>query len=239
MAKAKLTKQNVVLERLKVEYVGIDAVLPNTYNPNRQSEHDFTLLCKSIEEDGFTQPIIVLASSKVIVDGEHRWRAAKHLGYTQVPVVFTAMSPEQARIATLRHNRARGSEDLELAAAVLRDLVKLGAAEQAQESLMLDDVEMQRLLDDVALPDEEVTGAEWLPQAEPPQTLQELEEKRTAERAKDERKKFEDNARGTAESDLYRVSLVFAGPEGGLVRAVLGNRPAIVLLELCQARNAA
>lgn len=141
------------LERLTVQYVDVGALVPNDYNPNRQSDHDFELLLRSMREDGFTQPIVALASTKVIVDGEHRWRAGQALGMAQVPVVFVDMTPEQARIATLRHNRARGSEDVELAAAVLRDLAQLGALDYAQEQLMLDDTEMERLLQDIPAPD--------------------------------------------------------------------------------------
>ena len=72
----------------------------------------------------------------------------------EIPVVFVDMSVEQMRIATLRHNKARGSHDIELEAAVLRDLQQLGAIEWAQDSLMLDDVELDRLLNDVAAPNE-------------------------------------------------------------------------------------
>lgn len=121
------------LERLKIEYVSTDMLKPNTYNPNRQSAHDFELLLRSITEDGFTQPIITLPDL-TIVDGEHRWRAARHLELKQVPIVKVDMTPEQMRIATLRHNRARGSEDITLAAEVLRDLRELGALDWATES---------------------------------------------------------------------------------------------------------
>ena len=74
-----------------------------------------------MEEDGFTQPIVAAKSSTPardgsegfkIVDGEHRWRAANTLGFDEVPVAVVPMSEEQAKIATLRHNRARGSEDV-------------------------------------------------------------------------------------------------------------------------------
>ena len=151
--KKEIDKKNVSLKELAIEYVSVDSIKPNNYNPNRQSEHDFELLLKSMEEDGFTQPIIVQQSTKMIVDGEHRWRAATVLGYTEIPVVFVEMTPEQMRIATLRHNRARGSEDLELSVQVLRDLQELGALDWAQDSLMLSDDEINRLLDDIPVPE--------------------------------------------------------------------------------------
>ncbi len=55
-----------------------------------------------------------LNSGFMVVDGEHRWKASATLGYKEVPCVVTYMTDAQMRIATLRHNRARGSEDIEL-----------------------------------------------------------------------------------------------------------------------------
>lgn len=142
-----VAKNFKALERLKVEYVPVDFLKPNAYNPNRQTEQDFDLLIRSMEEDGFTQPILALPSG-IIIDGEHRWRAAMHLGYEKVPVVFSDMGAEQMRIATLRHNRARGTEDIELTSQLLRDLEKLGALDYAKDELLLSDTEVQRLLTD-------------------------------------------------------------------------------------------
>lgn len=162
--------KSIALEKLEVQYVPVGDLRPNDYNPNRQSDHDFELLLRSMREDGFTQPVVALRSTKVIVDGEHRWRAGQALGYDEIPVVFVDMTPEQAKIATLRHNRARGSEDIELAASVLRDLARLGALDQAQESLMLDDEEMERLLEDIPAP-EALAGEDFSQAWEPSPTL--------------------------------------------------------------------
>lgn len=124
---AAVGKKASALERLVVEYVAVDSIKPNSYNPNRQTERDFELLLLSMKEDGFTQPIVCQRESREIVDGEHRWRAGRHLGLEMVPVVFVDMTMEQMRISTLRHNRARGSEDIDLSTKVLQDLRELGA----------------------------------------------------------------------------------------------------------------
>jgi ParB/RepB/Spo0J family partition protein len=153
-------KSAVRLNSLVIEYVPTDSVKPNTYNPNRQDEATLTLLTRSITEDGFTQPVIVHRSSRQIVDGEHRWRVARKLNMTQIPVVFVDMTDEQMRIATLRHNRARGSEDIELSTEVLRDLQKLGAIEWAQDSLMISDSELNELLDEIPVA-EALSGDEF------------------------------------------------------------------------------
>lgn len=154
------------LQVLKIVYVATDSVFPNAYNPNRQSDREFELLLSSMTEDGFTTPVVVQKKTNQIVDGEHRWRAATRLGLTEIPVVFVDMTPEQQRIATLRHNRARGSEDVELTIKILQDLRELGALEQAVTSLHITDRELKVLIDDLPAPEQmagQTFSPSWIP----------------------------------------------------------------------------
>jgi ParB-like chromosome segregation protein Spo0J len=262
--KAEVERRFAKLERLNVIYVPIDSIRYNGYNPNRQSDHDFDLLCKSMEEDGFTQPILVNDGSTApqhlneIVDGEHRHRAARVLGYEEVPIVYVPFTAEQMRISTLRHNRARGSEDMELSAEVLRDLQRLGALDMAQDSLMMDDIEMQHLLDDIgaaeALASEEFSTA-WEPTSAQDTTLdgkmkpehgvrqdsmtpEAADAIRENERRIQEAKTDEERALARRDADLFRITLLFAGEQARIVRAVLGSEAAPALLRLCTAELA-
>lgn len=260
--KKEIEKKNVSLQELAIEYVSIDSIKPNNYNPNRQSEHDFELLVKSMEEDGFTQPIIVQKATKMIVDGEHRWRAATVLGYKEIPVVFVDMTPEQMRIATLRHNRARGSEDLELSVQVLRDLQELGALDWAQDSLMLSDEEVNRLLEDIPVP-EALANDDYSQSWEPSELSDEDNQftnttsrqvdgtthggemitaasTKAVETIKERQaliqiaKNEEEREMARQQTKLYRVSLIFANEEAEIIEKVLGKEPALKLLELCK-----
>ncbi|HLK55515.1 MAG TPA: ParB/RepB/Spo0J family partition protein [Chthonomonadaceae bacterium] len=258
-----IEKKNKVLEKLAIEYVPMESIQPNSYNPNRQSEHDFELLLKSMREDGFTQPIVCQAKTREIVDGEHRWRAAQRLGFTEVPVVFVDMTPEQMRIATLRHNRARGSEDIDLTAQVLRDLQSLGALDWAQDSLMLDDVELNRLIEDFPAP-EALAASEFSSAWEPADRLEgqteatqvregnlpghtivqgmtpaALEARREEEKRLQQARTEEERQMVKKESTLYRLHLVFAGEEAEVVSKVLGETPAETLLALCKRQQEA
>ena len=250
-----VTKKAQQLERLTVEYVPTDSLKPNDYNPNRQGEGDFSLLIRSIEEDGFTQPIVAQASTRVIVDGEHRWRAARQMNMETVPVVFVDMTEEQRRIATLRHNRARGSEDMDAASQVLRDLRELGALDWAADSLNIDDDELQRLIDDVpaaqALAGEDFSQA-WAPARGETQegvaaqlgthsmtasAKEKLAENRFAmAAAPDEatRTKLEHASR----QEVARVVVMYRDSEAEIVRSVLEPKPAERVLELCRLRLA-
>lgn len=281
------------LEKLVIEYVTPDSIKPNPWNPNRQSEHDFELLCRSMEDDGFTQPVVCARLTEadfedmideetgdpipskikecgylevgdiLIVDGEHRWRAGTKLDFSEIPITVTPMRAAQAMIATLRHNRARGSEDIGLAGEVLRDLQALGATDLALDSLMMDEDEFNRLMqiaDETAaevLADEE-HGASWEPDRSVNPDGEDITEAATtgeapsgswtragsaaavaAVRDRETRlaaaKTEEQRAMVRKDSDktFHRVSLIFAGEEGELVNDVLGGAPAQALVQLC------
>ena len=255
--KTNVAKQYKTLETLQITYVSPKDVKPNSYNPNRQSDRDFELLLKSMKEDGFTQPVIVQKSTSEIVDGEHRWRASQALGMEKIPVVYVEMTDEQRRVSTLRHNRARGSEDIQLTAQVMRDLEKLGALDWAQDTLMLSDVEVNRLLEDVPAPEslknEEFSTA-WTPtDADTEQdsveatehkvsggtmmkslSVDALEQQRNLEKKLQEAKTEEERQMARQDSDMYRISLVFSGAEAGVIRSVLGKKPAEKMLDMCK-----
>lgn len=249
---ADLTKHNVALERLEVEYVSPDSIHANDYNPNRMTDHDYELLLLSITEDGFTQPVLV-GTDSAIVDGEHRWRAAQDLGMTELPIVRVPMTAAQARIATLRHNRARGREEIDLAVEVLRDLDRLGALDWAQDSLQMTDDELHRLLSDINAPEmlaAETYSTAWVPDKggslENVSTGVGIQSSTPAAKAlaEDRSKRIEsartEEERQAAQRDraIYRLVLTFADEEAAVVKEVLGDTPAASLLRLCHEEHA-
>lgn len=246
-------KKFASLEELVIEYVKLDSIFPNSYNPNRQSERDFELLKKSIMEDGFTQPIIVQKKSREIVDGEHRWRAMHQLGFTTIPVVFVDMTDQQQRISTLRHNRARGNEDIELTSSILRDLRELGALDQATESLSLSSREINALLDD--LPATEANASKefanaWIPieMAGKESEYTTISNRRisvtdTAQKTMQAIEKAVDGTPDHVEktqqslqmrTEIVRVTVNFQGEDAILVKSMLEPSPAQKLLNLCK-----
>lgn len=251
-ARRAIEKVTTKLERLTVTYVPVSMLQPNAYNPNRQSAHDFELLLRSMEDNGFTVPIVVRAESNVIVDGEHRWRAARQLGMHDVPVVYVTQSDQQAMLATLSHNRARGSEDVELTAALLRDLQQLGALDHAQDSLMLDDSEIRLLIDNVSAPDAlagDDFSAAWEPAPRSDGHLADgahtsltdagADAVRSREAALAAAHTEQEREQARRDNRVYRVALVFSGDEADVVQRVLGERAAVTILALCRDRLAA
>ena len=91
-------------DRLAIEWRPLDDVQPYENNPRRNDDAVDAVAC-SIEQFGFRQPIVVDAAG-VIVVGHTRWKAARKLGLTHVPVhVATDLSPEKARAYRLADNQ--------------------------------------------------------------------------------------------------------------------------------------
>lgn len=121
-----------------VLWIKQDAITANDYNPNNVAPPEKRLLCKSLELDGFTQPIVVTENVPhhyEIVDGFHRYetgtqRAAlkrQLKGYLPVTCLRKERKDKIDRIAaTIRHNRARGRHQINAMSEIVRELVLLG-----------------------------------------------------------------------------------------------------------------
>lgn len=105
-----------------VRWVHIDEVVANDYNPNSVAIKEMALLHKSIQQDGYTQPVVVVWDESkgkyVIVDGFHRTTIMKTYEDIQkttnkmLPVVVIEKDMNERMAATVRHNRARGTHSV-------------------------------------------------------------------------------------------------------------------------------
>ncbi len=107
--------------------VPIDSVQPNKHNPNVMSKSTFDKLKKNFEEKGFFGSIIVrehlIPGYYEILDGEHRWKAAKELGWTEVPVENAGkISDDELKFHTINFNNARGKDDVFKLAEMMSDI---------------------------------------------------------------------------------------------------------------------
>lgn len=118
-----------------VQWVKSDLVIANDYNPNSVAPPEMELLHTSIQEDGYTQPIVVWQHDGIyeVVDGFHRNRVGKEYadikerihGYLPVVVINTDREDKGDRIAsTIRHNRARGKHKVEAMSDIVLELKK-------------------------------------------------------------------------------------------------------------------
>ena len=116
-----------------VQWVKADKVIANDYNPNSVAPPEMELLHTSIQEDGYTQPIVVWQHDGIyeVVDGFHRNRVGKECedikerkhGYLPVVVINNDREDKGDRIAsTIRHNRARGKHRVEAMSDIVIEL---------------------------------------------------------------------------------------------------------------------
>jgi ParB-like chromosome segregation protein Spo0J len=116
-----------------VRWVDAEKVIANDYNPNSVAPPEMELLHTSIQEDGYTQPIVVWEHDGIyeVVDGFHRNRVGKEYedirerihGYLPVVVINSDREDKGDRIAsTIRHNRARGKHRVEAMSDIVIEL---------------------------------------------------------------------------------------------------------------------
>lgn len=101
-----------------VLWVDSEKVQANDYNPNSVAKPEMDLLRRSIEADGYTQPIVTwLREDGVyeVVDGFHRHLVGKEMGLTHLPIVIVngeSTDRNDRMASTIRHNRARGKHKI-------------------------------------------------------------------------------------------------------------------------------
>lgn len=116
------------IEKLVTEkkVVSVNQIIVNPWNPNRQSDIIFQKMKKTIDEKGLFGSIIVrpYLGGYQILDGEHRFKACKELGYTKIPVECSVkeISDSDTKFWTLYFNNTKGKDDIEKVAQIFETL---------------------------------------------------------------------------------------------------------------------
>ncbi len=124
-------KKRIEFPVLNVKMIPIEKVIANDYNPNKVATPEMRLLKKSIEEDGYTQPIVTIYDKEkdlyVVVDGFHRYRCAKeYFNLDEIPCTVIEKDIKNRMASTIRHNRARGTHQIKDMSVIVADLYKMG-----------------------------------------------------------------------------------------------------------------
>lgn len=135
-------------DAVQFELVKLEHLRPNPWNPNEMDPEDYEKARTSIRRFGFIDPITVrripidyvetttmaeAAEGKKshvpatpqyyeIIDGEHRWKAAKDEGLTEVHVAIVTVDDADAEQLTFILNELRGKPNPQKLAALVRDL---------------------------------------------------------------------------------------------------------------------
>lgn len=105
---------------------------PADKNPNVMSDVDYVSLREAIRKRGFLQPVLarlLVDDGLEIIDGRHRTKVARELGYTSVPcVVMSGVADDVARALVVGMNRLRGQLDLMVVGEMFDDMLRSGSS---------------------------------------------------------------------------------------------------------------
>lgn len=129
---------------------------PHPLNDNQQSPWMFGKLLATIQEEGFSQPIVARSGDSrgpfkdgllEILGGEQRWRAAQKLKLGKIPVFdLGAVDDQRARKLIINLNKLHGDPDQDALSRLMRTIVAEGG-EASLESLPFDEDTLKDLLD--------------------------------------------------------------------------------------------
>jgi ParB-like chromosome segregation protein Spo0J len=141
-----------------VRWVPAATVYANDYNPNSVAPPEMELLRRSIDEDGYTQPIVAMPDENgrhEVIDGFHRHRVGKECadiqkrvkGYLPLVSIREDRTDKSDRMAsTIRHNRARGKHKVEAMSDIVIELKRRNwSDEKIAKNLGMDADEVLRL----------------------------------------------------------------------------------------------
>jgi hypothetical protein len=114
--KIKMKEKN---ETTQVKIVSINDIIPNTDNPRIILDSKFKKLLQSITD--FPEMLqlrpIIINEDMVILGGNMRYKAAVHLGYTELPVIYaTGFTKEQEAEFIIKDNVNFGEWDMDILA---------------------------------------------------------------------------------------------------------------------------
>lgn len=101
------------LDSSSIFLVEIDKIRPNRYNPNEMSEEEFNTLVENMRREGppGTNPLEIRpldASTWEIIDGFHRHKGAKLLGWKKIRCTVREVDEDRAQEINYAKNKLRG-----------------------------------------------------------------------------------------------------------------------------------
>ena len=123
-----------------IRAVPVEKVVANSYNPNIVAPPEMKVLELSIWEDGYSLPCVCYYDAEGVVyelvDVYHRYQVLKtsrriyerEKGLLPVSVIEKDISNRMA--STIRHNRARGTHNIELMSEIIAELSRANMSDQ-------------------------------------------------------------------------------------------------------------
>ena len=125
----------------KIKTIDVNEIRLNKYNPNVMEPELMTQLNERMKEEGILQPTLlrhIEPNGKIkyeVVDGEHRYLAAKNIGYEEIPAIVLDKKLPEAMISSINMNKLRGEFDTLRLAEVIHTLHKTYSIEELERKL--------------------------------------------------------------------------------------------------------
>lgn len=147
-------------EALKVLTLPVGDIFPNPWNVNSMAPADFEKLKKSIARYGLPLPVVVRphpweTGKWQVVDGEHRWLAAKEIGWSDVRCTIVDYDDETAKEAGIVLNGLRGSPDETKLGSLLRELAAKRDEQELRDVMPFDRAHFDELMGELTSVDYE------------------------------------------------------------------------------------
>jgi ParB/RepB/Spo0J family partition protein len=113
----------------QVQSIALDKLVAHPDNPNRMGKAKFAKLIRNIERTGRYEPLVVRPCPRKpdcfqIINGHHRCRALKELGYKTAEALVWDVNDQDTDILLATLNRLAGSDVLDKKLALLKRLNK-------------------------------------------------------------------------------------------------------------------
>jgi len=134
---------------MNIQEIKLDLISPNDYNPNEMLDKTLKTLRRSIERDGFLQPIVIRENPEkegafLIIDGEHRYTVMKEFNKETIPALVMEADESEAMVLTINLNRIKGIMSATKLADIIQDLGQRFSENELEDYLGYNAEELQR-----------------------------------------------------------------------------------------------
>lgn len=157
-----------------IEFIDVGKIIVNDWNPNEMKEREYERLTREIKNSGLISAIEVypLEDGRYrVIDGEHRFRVARDLGYDEMPCVILDeemfADKDVQKMETVKANMLTGNEDPEKFMSLVLEMKEKYGEEDLQDLFGYTDddkwtmltKELRRSLKDAGLSKDEIDNA--------------------------------------------------------------------------------
>jgi len=147
---------------MKLKTVKITELKPHQKNPRQHPDSAIAKLTRSIQEFGWTNPVLV-SKDGVVLAGHARLKAAEKAGITEVPVIYLDLEGAKADAYLIADNKTQDLTDWDLP--LLKDLLQeLDTGEFDLTVTGFNEDEIEGLMTQFHVPEEGLTDDDEIPE---------------------------------------------------------------------------